>query len=57
MNLHCSFTVIFWLVALIASLFYGWKAHDVFSVKTSAMRWAWHVHQFWFNLSGSAGFA
>jgi hypothetical protein len=43
----------FLTVGLLASLFYGWKACDVFDVSAKAKGWAWRVHQFWFNLAGS----
>ncbi len=44
---------VFWIVAVAASGFYGWKAADIFDVKTTGRPWAWKVHQFWFNFAGA----
>jgi len=49
----CYVCIIFWLIALAASLFYGLKACDAFGVPAGQKPWAWKVHQFWFNFVGS----
>jgi hypothetical protein len=50
-----SFSVGFACVALAFSLFYGFKASDIFDVDHKGRRWAWKFQQFWLNFVGSAG--
>jgi len=45
--------VAFWILAFSASLFYGWKATDIFNVFPFKPSWAWTLHQRWLNFSGS----
>ena len=45
--------LIFGIVAILASLFYGIKATKIFNVDATKMSFAWHFHQFWFNFLGS----
>ena len=47
-------TCAFWTLALIASIFFGLKAFDLFGVSTKGRTGAWLVHQFWLNFLGSA---
>ncbi|MFN0315332.1 MAG: hypothetical protein ACKVQA_09875 [Burkholderiales bacterium] len=44
---------IFASIALVFSIFYGWKACDIFDVWTQDKKLAWKIHQFWLNLAGS----
>ena len=46
-------TVVFGLVALAFSLFYGAKACDIFDVQVEGKSLAWKAHQFWLNFLGS----
>src|SRR5439155_7792266 len=48
-----SFNIPFWILGLLSSLFYGWKACDAFGVDATGKPWAWRLHQFWFNFVGS----
>lgn len=48
-----AFSIPFWAIGLLFSLFYGWKACDAFGVPTTDKPWAWRLHQFWFNFLGS----
>jgi hypothetical protein len=60
----CYFKVGFCIFALTASLFYGWKAVEIFlslsPSRTDAdlhrhkKKWSWQLHQFWLNFFGSA---
>jgi hypothetical protein len=47
--------LVFWIVAVIASSFYGWKCFDALEVKVNLKEkpWAWRFHQRWFNFFGS----
>jgi hypothetical protein len=45
--------VVFAVVALVFSLFYGWYAFDIFRVDRRSMRIPERVHQFWLNFLGS----
>lgn len=47
-------TLIFGLIGLGASVFYAWKAYDIFMVDPTDRPWAWVAHQWWFNFVGSA---
>lgn len=47
------FSIPFWVLGFLASVFYGWKACDAFSVDAKGKPWAWWAHQFWFNFAGS----
>jgi hypothetical protein len=48
-------TSIFWIAALVASLFFGLKAVTIFQVQAPKGKgpWAWWIHQFWLNFCGS----
>jgi len=46
--------IVFGLLALAASVFYGATACSIFDVSTSGKRWPWKLHQFWLNFAGSA---
>ena len=48
-----NFNCIFWIVALVFSVFYAWWAFDVFGVSKEGKPWAWKAHTIWFNLAGS----
>jgi hypothetical protein len=43
----------FWVVAVLFSIFYGWKARDIFQVEREDESWAYLAHQAWFNFAGS----
>jgi len=45
--------IIFFVFGIVASTFYGFKAFDIFEVSVKQKPWAWKVHQFWFNFTGS----
>ena len=47
------FNVSFWAVALLASLFHGWKVFDIFTINAAGKPWSWKLHQRWFNFAGS----
>lgn len=53
MNTPPSFAIAFWVVSLLASVFYGWKAFEAFDVATEKRKWGWWVHQVWFNFAGA----
>ncbi len=68
--MYCFSVVIFWLVALVFSAFYGWYAVTIHVGKdhrlntwrdpldTPTPHWSWWLHQIWLNLVGSfAGWA
>jgi hypothetical protein len=46
-------TLIFGFIGLGASVFYAWKAYDIFTVNTAGKPQAWHAHQRWFNFVGA----
>ena len=46
--------IAFWLLALVASVFYGLSACAIFEISTSGKPWPWRLHQFWLNFIGSA---
>jgi hypothetical protein len=46
--------LVFACVALAFSLFYGFKASDIFDVDHADRPWAWKFQQFWLNFVGSA---
>ena len=45
--------IVFWVFAVVCSLFYGFKAPAIFSVPSSDWTWPQKVHQFWFNFIGA----
>jgi hypothetical protein len=45
--------VVFACVGLVFSLFYGFKASDIFDVDHAGRPWAWKFQQFWINFVGS----
>jgi hypothetical protein len=45
--------IVFWVVAFLASLFYGTRATKIFNVNIDKMPFSWKFHQFWFNFLGS----
>ncbi len=45
--------VVFALVAIVFSVFYGFKAFDIFGVDHTDKPAAWKFHQFWLNFAGS----
>lgn len=53
MNLAFWFGLPYWIVALAFSLFYGWKARDIFVVKRQQESWAYVAHQAWLNFVGA----
>jgi hypothetical protein len=47
-------TALFWIVAIFASAFYGWKAVDIFVPPAQRdPSWAWRLHQRWLNFLGA----
>jgi len=44
----------FCILGTLFSLFYGFKACGVFGIKSEGKPRSWYIHQFWFNLAGSA---
>jgi len=48
------FKTAFMLIAAAFSLFYGFRATDIFEVKTTGKSWSWRFHQWWLNFLGSA---
>jgi hypothetical protein len=44
--------VVFACVTLAFSLFYGFKASDIFDVDHAGRPWAWKFQQFWLNFVG-----
>ncbi len=55
MILPTWFNYTFIFISLISSLVYGLKAFDIFGPRlTEENKWtAWHLHQIWFNFTGS----
>jgi len=45
--------LVFLVVAIVASVFYGTKACEIFEVPSTAKPWSWKIHQFWLNFAGS----
>jgi hypothetical protein len=47
--------VAFWIAAFVASLFFGFFAVTIFEVPLPKVKplWAWKLHQFWLNFTGS----
>lgn len=45
--------LVFLVVALGASVFYGTKACEIFEVSDAGKPRSWKVHQFWLNFAGS----
>jgi hypothetical protein len=43
----------YWIVALLCSLFYAWKARDIFMVEREQESWAYIAHQAWLNFAGA----
>jgi len=43
----------YWIVAVLFSALYGWKARDVFEVKRPRESWAYSAHQAWLNFAGA----
>jgi hypothetical protein len=54
MQLPLVANIIIVLAALAFSLFFGFKATDIFEVATAGKSRAWKFHQFWLILVGSA---
>jgi len=52
-NLTSLWHWLFWLAAIVASLFYGIKACTIFEVAVAGKPTAWRLHQFWFNFIGA----
>ncbi len=53
MRLPQLVTVVFGLLAILGSVFYAWKAFDIFGADPAKKTWAWKFHQRWFNLAGA----
>src|SRR4030042_4723054 len=45
--------VIFWILAVLASAFYGCKAVEIFLPQKEKQKKSWWVHQFWLNFLGA----
>lgn len=56
----CAFKIVFVILGLCFSVFYAWKAVDIFVgtedpfIKQKMPLWAWRFHQRWLNFTGSA---
>ena len=48
-----TFTAAFVVVAIAFSLFYGFRAIDIFEVKPARTSRSWRFHQWWLNFLGS----